>query len=112
MPFFSVIIPTFNRADRLHVAIKSVLSQQFTDYELIIVDDGSTDNTKEIVDNFGLLSHKIVYFYKENEERSIARNYGIHKGMGRYVCFMDSDDRMYSNHLEVAYKLLTRENYP
>ena len=70
MPFFSIVLPTYNRASFLQRSISSVLSQTFTDFELIIIDDASTDNTKEIIDTFN--DEKIRYFKNEkNRERSV-----------------------------------------
>jgi glycosyltransferase involved in cell wall biosynthesis len=106
-PFFSIIIPTYNRAGLIASTIQSVLAQTCTSYEIIIVDDGSEDGTEEIINNFS--SSKIVFARKENEERGAARNYGWKKAMGNYVTFLDSDDVLYSNHLEEAYKFLSKE---
>ena len=89
-PFFSIILPTYNRAHFLPKAIESVLKQTFEDWELIIVDDGSTDNTKEVVAKYQ--DSRIRYFFQENQERSAARNNGIDQAQGEYVCFLDSDD--------------------
>ena len=100
-PFFSIIIPTYNRANLISISIESVLKQTFTDFELIIVDDGSTDNTSEVVGNY--TDNRIFYYKKVNEERGAARNYGIKKSCGEYVNFLDSDDFFDANHLEVAY---------
>jgi len=90
MPFFSIILPTYNRTHFLPKAIASVLEQTFEDLELVIVDDGSTDNTREIVASF--MDPRIVYIYQVNQERSVARNNGIKKATGQYICFLDSDD--------------------
>ncbi|TNF06006.1 MAG: glycosyltransferase family 2 protein, partial [Deltaproteobacteria bacterium] len=90
MPFFSIILPTYNRAHFLPKAIESVLAQTFEDWELVIVDDGSIDNTKEVVDSYR--DPRIVYFYQLNQERSVARNNGISQAKGDYICFLDSDD--------------------
>ena len=76
-PFFSIIIPTYNRAHLISMAIDSVIAQTFENWELIIVDDGSTDNTKELVDNYCSIDKRIRYIYQENAERSAARNNGI-----------------------------------
>jgi glycosyltransferase involved in cell wall biosynthesis len=111
-PFFSIIIPTYNRGSRLLDCVNSILSQQFKSFEIIIVDDGSNDNTRDIVTNKALDNPCIKYFFKENEERSIARNFGIMRASGVYVGFLDSDDIAYPNHLEVAYHLLTRKGRP
>lgn len=90
MPFFSIILPTYNRAHFLPKAIESLLAQTFEDWELVIVDDGSTDNTKEVVEAYKDL--RIVYIYQKNQERSAARNNGIKQSKGDYICFLDSDD--------------------
>ncbi len=95
---FSIIIPTYNRAAFLPKAIESVLSQTFTDWELIIVDDGSTDNTKDVVSQYS--DSRITYIYQKNAERSAARNNGITHSVGEYVLFLDSDDYYLSNFLE------------
>lgn len=105
-PFFSVIIPTYNRGPLLIKSINSVLSQTYTDFELIIVDDGSTDNTYEVVMSF--TDSRIHYYYKENEERNFARNFGIEKACGKYVCFLDSDDYYLPQHLSRAYQIITQ----
>ena len=94
---FSVVIPTYNRADFLPKAIESVLAQTFADWELIIVDDGSTDNTKDVVSQYS--DSRITYIYQENAERSAARNNGIAHSVGEYVLFLDSDDYYLSNFL-------------
>ena len=110
MPFFSVIIPTYNRSAQLITAIHSILSQNFRDFEVIVVDDGSTDNTRDQVRE--LIDHRVQYLYKRNEERSIARNYGVRQSRGRYINFLDSDDVFYPNHLQEAIKLVKLKNYP
>ena len=99
---FSIILPTFNRDKFIKKAINSVISQSFSDWELIIVDDGSTDNTKEIVKNFNDL--RINYIYQENSERSAARNRGIKESKGNWICFLDSDDIFPVNRLSVLNK--------
>ena len=88
--FFSIVIPTYNRAQLIVKAIESVLQQTFSDWELIIVDDGSTDNTKDVVQSYS--DKRIIYLYQKNAERSEARNNGIRNATGQYICFLDSDD--------------------
>jgi len=100
LPYFSIVLPTFNRAHLIETAIKSVLMQSFSDWELIIIDDGSTDNTKEVIFEFSSSDERIKYFYQENQERSIARNNGIEKSKGRFICFLDSDDYFLPKKLE------------
>lgn len=89
-PLFSIILPTYNRAHLIQKAIESVISQSFSNWELIIIDDGSTDNTKDIVALFK--DNRITYLYQENAERSAARNTGIRLAKGEQICFLDSDD--------------------
>lgn len=98
MPFFSIVIPTYNRASFLAKGINSVLEQTINDWELIIIDDGSTDNTKEIVESYEDV--RIKYIYQKNSERSTARNNGVKHSSGKWICFLDSDDYYLSNHLE------------
>ncbi len=102
---FSVIMPTFNRAHFLEKAIRSVLDQSFTDFELIIVDDGSEDNTPNVLDKFK--DPRVHYYKKENEERNIARNFGVQKANSKFICFLDSDDYYYPYHLTTAFELVT-----
>lgn len=89
MPRFSVIIPTYNRSLLLKEAIDSVLSQSFQDYEIIVVDDGSTDNTRILIKEYG---EKIHYYYQDNQGPGIARNLGINNAAGEFITFLDSDD--------------------
>jgi len=102
MPYFSIILPTYNRAHLLPKAIESVLAQTFTDWELLIVDDGSTDTTKELVATFK--DERIRYIFQENQERSAARNNGIKQSRGAYICFLDSDDYFLDKKLENLHK--------
>jgi glycosyltransferase involved in cell wall biosynthesis len=102
--FFSIIIPTYNRAAILKDTLLSVLEQSFDDYEILVVDDGSTDDTKEVVAE--LNNNKIFYHHKLNEERSIARNFGAAKANGNYLIFLDSDDRMLNHYLFSLYKFI------
>ncbi len=101
-PFFSVIIPTYNRAHSLTSAIKSILNQTFKNFEIIIIDDASIDNTEEVVK---LINDTRIHYLKNevNRERCLSRNLGIDNAKGKYVCFLDSDDYHLPNHLEVIY---------
>jgi len=95
---FSIIIPTYNREKLIGFAINSVIEQEFTDWELIIIDDGSTDSTKEVIEPY-LKDERVKYIFQKNAERSTARNNGILKSKGQYICFLDSDDTFLNNHL-------------
>lgn len=109
-PFFSVIIPTYNRAHFIGKAVKSVLAQTFTDWELIVVDDGSTDNTKEIIAAY--TDTRVKYIFQQNAERSAARNTGIRHAVGKYICFLDSDDYFLSERLDHLYRFLKTQQFP
>ena len=99
--FFSIILPSFNRSDVINQTIQSVIYQTYENWELIIVDDGSTDNTKKIVDEIKNTESRIKYIYQQNEERSSARNNGINNAKGDFICFIDSDDLFDENHLKI-----------
>ncbi len=99
----SVIIPTFNRKEILPRAISSVLSQTYSDFELLIVDDGSTDETKKSLSEY-LKDERVKYFFKKNGGVSSARNYGIKKAKGEYIAFLDSDDLFEKKKLEIQLK--------
>jgi glycosyltransferase involved in cell wall biosynthesis len=100
-PNFSIIIPTYNRADLLLETIRSVQNQTFGDWECIVVDDGSTDNTRLVVEEIIRSDSRLKYIYQQNTERSAARNNGYFHSIGEWICFLDSDDLFDSNHLEL-----------
>ena len=95
----ALIIPTFNRGYCLSSTIQSVLQQTYFNWTLTIIDDGSTDNTKEVVASFN--DARITYVYQENAERSAARNKGIGLAKAEWLCFLDSDDVLLPEHLDV-----------
>ncbi len=107
-PQFSIIIPTYNRGDFIEKTIKSVLNQTFNNFELIVVDDGSTDNTEEIISS--IKDDRLRYYKKKNEERAVARNFGIKKAIGKHITFLDSDDLFYKNHLFEANSFIVKNN--
>tara|TARA_B100001063_G_C16659432_1_gene500197 strand:- start:8 stop:892 length:885 start_codon:yes stop_codon:yes gene_type:complete len=102
----SVIIPTYNRAKILSKTINSILTNNINNYEIIIVDDGSNDDTESIVNNFK--NEKIKYFKINNSERGAARNFGVKKSRGIFLNFFDSDDIAYSNHIDTATKVIKK----
>ncbi len=104
MPRVSVIVPTYNLGHMLRDTIVSVLQQTEHDLEVIVVDDGSTDNTGEVVKSMG--DSRVRYFYKDNGGISNARNYGLLKATGEYVAFLDHDDLWPPNYLEVTVRNL------
>ena len=104
MPHFTIIIPSFNRAHSINKTITSVLEQSFQDWELIIVDDGSTDNTKEILTPI-LADKRVKYIYQDNAGVCAARNKGALMASGEYLVFLDSDDTVLETWLEDYYIL-------
>ena len=109
-PFFSIIIPTFNRSELIVTTLLSTLNQIYDDLEVIVVDDGGSDNTEQVVSS--LSNIKIRYFKKENGERGAARNFGLKKATGNYVTFLDSDDLLYPNYLSEAIRFIKEKNLP
>lgn len=107
-PFFSVIVPAYNVASFIGVALRSVYGQDCSDYEIIVVDDGSTDNTAEVLANEK--DARLNVFYQKNSGAAAARNKGISEARGRYLAFLDADDVWLPNHLSVAKYFF--ENYP
>lgn len=105
-PFFSVVLPTYNRSTLLKKAIFSVVNQKFKDWELIIIDDGSTDDTYKIITPL-LEKHKnISYLWQENQGKGGVRNAGISIAQGTYITFLDDDDYLLSNHLKTFWNIL------
>ena len=106
MPFFSVIIPVFNKEKFIEATLKSVLNQIFIDFEILIINDGSTDNSAQLIKGFD--DPRIRYYYKENSGVSSARNDGIEKAQSNYISFIDADDYWYPDFLEEMYKIIQK----
>ncbi len=105
-PKVSVVIPTYNRAANVQNGIKSVLAQTFSDLEIIVVDDGSSDDTgKTLREVFG---GQIRYYYQPNRGASVARNKGVEVARGEWIAFLDSDDLWEEDKLEWQFKALER----
>lgn len=107
MPAISIITPTYNRAAFLGRMIESVLAQSFKDWELIILDDGSSDNSHEVVKSFN--DERIRYFYSEHEGAGAKRNEGIKKASSDFVTFLDSDDEAMPQWLEEVHKKIRKD---
>jgi glycosyltransferase involved in cell wall biosynthesis len=87
-----VIMPTFNRASTIKQSIQSVLEQDYADFELLVIDDGSTDNTEEVISSIG--DSRVKYIKRSNGGISVARNTGIFQGVGEWMTFLDDDDQV------------------
>ena len=105
-----MIIPTFNRATAVSFSVRSVLNQTLTDFEVIVVDDGSTDDTGAVLS--AITDPRLKIIRQPNAERGAARNKGVSHSCGKYVFFLDSDDELYPDHLQTAYDELSRLNHP
>ncbi len=106
MPSVSIITPTYNRAQYIKEAIESVISQTYSDWELIVVDDGSTDQTFEILDKYTKQDKRIRYIRQSNSGPSAARNTALAQANGKYIAFIDDDDRWLPEKLEIQVKLM------
>lgn len=104
MPTFSVIIPLYNKENYIENTLKSVLQQTFDNFEIIIVNDGSTDNSEQKILNFN--DSRIRYYSKINEGASKARNFGIEKAKADYICFIDADDYWYPEFLSTFHSVI------
>ena len=108
--FFSVVIPTYNRASFIGATLESVLAQTFGQLEILVVDDGSQDATAEVVARYP--DARLRYYPKENGERGVARNYGFARAQGQYVLFLDSDDRFHPEHLATLHRKIAELGAP
>ena len=103
-PFFTVIVPVYKAETYLEDSIKSVLDQTFGDFELWLIDDGSPDNSGKICDAIASRDSRVHVHHQQNAGPSSARNYGLEHATGQYVCFMDADDRVKLDWLEVYHQ--------
>lgn len=110
VPYFSIVIPTYNRADLIGLTLDSVLAQTFGNLEILVVDDGSKDDTAAVVGRF--TDPRLRYYPKENAERGVARNYGLDRAQGEYVIFLDSDDRFHPEHLATLHAKIQELGQP
>ena len=104
----SVVIPCFNHAQYVEETVQSVLASSFKAVEVIIVDDGSVDNSREVCENICARFEAVTYIYQDNAGPSVARNTGISKAKGRYILALDADDLISPNYLEEAVKILEK----
>lgn len=110
MPKISIIVPIYNREDRLKKCIDSILNQTFRDFELILVDDGSRDSSGKICDDYAEKDTRVRVIHQENKGVSNARNAGIKCAVGEYIGFVDSDDYIDEKMYEILYNLMLEHN--
>lgn len=109
-PLISLIIPCYNAQQTLEKCLTSVVRQSYSNLEIIIVDDGSTDESSKIYEKFQTKDERIIIFKQHNSGVSKARNKGVKAATGEYICFVDSDDWVESNYCSELYNLLTKNN--
>lgn len=109
-PLISLIIPVYNVEKYLDYCMKSVLAQNYTNLEIILVDDGSTDSSGKICDEYAIIDHRIKVIHKENGGLSSARNIGIETMTGEYLSFIDSDDFIRLDYVSKMYSYIIRDN--
>lgn len=109
MPTISIIVPVYNVAAYLPECIESLLNQTFNDIEIILIDDGSTDGSGNICDQYKSLDPRIRVIHQENRGVSHARNTGIDQVTGQYICFIDSDDHVSDNYAEILFNAINRK---
>jgi glycosyltransferase involved in cell wall biosynthesis len=101
VPQISVIVPVYNTERYLHQCIQSILSQSFTDFEVLVIDDGSIDGSGEICDEYANNDERVSVFHRENGGVTAARKSGVQKSIGNYIIFVDSDDTIRSDAMEI-----------
>jgi len=106
MPFFSVVIPLYNKENYIKTTLESVFNQKFLDFEVIVVDDGSTDNGVAVVQSFG--ATRIKLYQQSNKGASAARNFGVSQAKGQWIALLDADDIWYPTHLEELHTSISR----
>ena len=109
-PFFSVIVPIYNRVSFINSGINMLLNQSFKDYEIILINDGSTDGSAEICDEVAI-HEKVIVIHKKNDGPGLARNEGLDKARGEYICFFDIDDCVPADWLNRIYYHLENKDW-
>lgn len=109
-PTISIVIPVYNADSYIKKCIASLVSQTFTDFEILIVDDGSTDESADIIRSEMQSDKRIVCISQENKGSGVARNTGIEKARGDYLCFVDADDHVHPQYLELMHQTITQES--
>ena len=110
-PIISIIVPVYNVEKYLHKCVDSILEQTFKDFELILINDGSTDNCGDICESYSKFDNRIKVFHQKNQGVSSSRNKGIIESKGKYIMFLDSDDYVASNYCEVLIDAIEHKNH-
>ena len=104
MPQVSIIVPVYKAEKYLHSCIDSILNQTFQDFEILLVDDGSPDRSGAICEEYGAKDSRITVIHQENQGQAAARNHAMKLARGEWICFVDSDDLIHPQMLELLYK--------
>lgn len=104
MPLISIIVPVYNSSEYLRLCIDSIINQSFCDYELILIDDGSTDDSGDVINAYAKADNRIKVFHQTNRGQAATRNFGVMQADSDWVCFIDSDDVVNPYYLEYLYK--------
>ncbi len=107
-PFFSIVVPTFNREDSIIATVEGCLSQRCGDFELLVIDDGSTDNTRQVLSEID--DPRLIYTVQENAGPAAARNRGVDQSRGQYIAFLDADDSWFPEYLEQAKQFIEQND--
>ncbi len=110
--YISIIVPVYNVEKFLPRCVDSILSQTFSDFELLLIDDGSEDGSRKICDEYAVIDKRVRVFHKNNEGASIARNLGIKKSKGKFLVFVDSDDYIASDYIQTFCEILSKYDRP
>lgn len=110
MPKISVIVPVYNTEKYLHRCIDSILAQTFTDFEVLLIDDGSTDSSGTICDEYAAKDSRVRVFHKANGGVSSARNLGLDNAKGEWISFVDADDWVENNWLEILLEIISKDD--
>ena len=110
MALISVIIPVYNVEKYLKECLDSVLAQTFTDFELILFDDGSTDSSPAICDAYAARDNRVCVFHQENQGQAAARNFGVTQAAAEWIAFVDADDVVHPQYLEMLYRSVLEQN--
>ena len=110
MPEVSIIIPVYNNEQYIEKCIQSVLNQTFENFEVIVINDGSTDKSGEILEKLNREDSRIILIEQKNQGVAVARNRGMNKATGKYISFIDSDDYVSNDYIEYLYRLIVENN--
>lgn len=110
MPKITVFVPVYDVEKYIQRCLESIHNQTFQDFEIVVVNDGSPDNSEKVVLDYQKTEKRIRYFYQENQGLGEARNHGIREAKGEFICFIDSDDFIEPDYLELLYHAIEKEN--